>query len=92
MRYLFSVLFVFCCFIFNGQDVQDDFEGSGTITSWAGDDCIINTSLSNPFSQGINTSNTVLEYHDTGGQFANVRFDITGTFDFSVKNTFHLKV
>ena len=92
MRYLFSVLFVFCCFIFNGQDVQDDFEGSGTITSWAGDDCIINTSLSNPFSQGINTSNTVLEYHDTGGQFANVRFDISGTFDFSVKNTFHLKV
>lgn len=92
MRYLLSLLFVFFSFISNGQDVQDDFEGSGTINSWVGDDCSVNSSLNNPFSQDINTSNTVLEYHDTGGQYANVRFDISGTFDFSVKNTFNLKV
>lgn len=72
--------------------VMDDFEGNGSISSWFGDDCGINTSFSNPVKGGINNSNTVLEYRDTGGQFANVRFDVTNNFDFSTGHTFSLKI
>ena len=43
------------------QTVEDDFEGNGTITTWYGDNCNLNTALANPFSQGINTSATVME-------------------------------
>lgn len=74
------------------QSVQDDFEGNGTITSWFGDDCNLNTSLANPFSQGINTSATVLEYGDAGGLYANVRFDVGNNFDLSINHTFSLKI
>jgi len=72
--------------------VEDDFEGSGTITTWYGDDCNINTSFNNPFPEGINTSNTVLEYHDIGGQYANVRFDVENNFDLSSEHTFSFKI
>ena len=74
------------------QDVSDDFEGSGTISSWFGDDCNMNISFSNPYVSGINTSSTVLQYHDVGGQFANVRFDVSPNFDLMSKNTFTLKI
>jgi beta-glucanase (GH16 family) len=74
------------------QSVQDDFEGNGTITSWFGDDCDLNTGLANPFSQGINTSATVLEYGDVGGSYANVRFDVGNNFDLSTNHTFSLKI
>ena len=74
------------------QAVQDDFEGNGTITSWAGDDCNFNASFSNPYSQGINTSNTVLEYHDIGGDYANIRFDVPNNFDLSTNYTFSFKL
>ncbi len=74
------------------QTVQDDFEGNGSITSWAGDDCNINISFSNPYIQGINTSATVLKYDDYGGQYANVRFQLNQNFDLSVNHTFTLKV
>ena len=75
-----------------GQDVQDDFEENGTITTWFGDDCEMNINFTNPFQQGINTSATVLEYNDTGGQYANVRFDAGSNFDFTTKNTFRLNI
>lgn len=74
------------------QAIQDDFEGNGTITSWFGDDCNINTSLTNPQQQGSNTSTTVLEYHDVGGAYANVRFDIGSNLDLSTNHTFSLKI
>ncbi len=70
----------------------DDFEGNGTINTWYGDDCGINTSLDNPFQTGINTSTEVLEYHDTGGQYANIGFDIDNNFDLSNESTFTIKV
>ncbi|MCF8371086.1 MAG: family 16 glycosylhydrolase [Bacteroidales bacterium] len=72
--------------------IYDDFEGNGTITTWFGDDCGINTNLSNPVQQGNNTSATVLEYHDIGGQYANVRFDVSSNLDLSSHYTFSLKV
>jgi hypothetical protein len=72
---------LFFCFSSNAQEVFDDFEGNGTISTWFGDDCALNSALDNPQAQGINTSSKVLDYNDTGGQYANVRFDIPVNFD-----------
>tara|TARA_R110001592_G_scaffold75225_1_gene227894 strand:+ start:65123 stop:66748 length:1626 start_codon:yes stop_codon:yes gene_type:complete len=74
------------------QSLEDDFEGNSTINSWFGDDCNLNTSLSNPVQQGINTSNTVLEYHDVGGPYANIRFDAGRNFDLANYSTFSFKI
>ncbi|WP_462319117.1 family 16 glycosylhydrolase [Marinilabilia sp.] len=74
------------------QTVEDDFEGNGTITTWFGDACNINTSFSNPYPGGINTSETVMEYDDAGGQYANVRFDISTNYDLSSNHVFSLKI
>jgi hypothetical protein len=73
-------------------NVHDDFEGNGTITTWAGDGASMDTSFANPYVEGINTSATVLKYEDTGGQYANVRFDTTDNFDLSTNSTFALKI
>ncbi|MGY8910861.1 MAG: family 16 glycosylhydrolase [Flavobacteriales bacterium] len=78
--------------IFSQQNIQDDFEGNGTITTWSGDDCDINTNYSNPYKTGINTSDKVLQYDDTGGSYANIRFDTSSNLDLSVKNTFSIKI
>jgi len=93
----FSTLFTFLlCLTFSytaqSQVFQDDFEGSGTITNWYGDDCGMNINLANPFTEGENTSATVLEYNDTGGQYANVRFEQETKFDLTTNNTFSLKI
>ena len=90
---LILLVFLFSLTIFiQGQTVQDDFEGNGNITTWFGDNCGLNTNLINPFQQSINTSATVLEYYDTGGQYANVRFDVANNFDLTTYNTFSLKI
>lgn len=72
--------------------IQDNFEGNGTITNWAADDCNINLTNPNPFQQGINTSATVLAYEDIGGQFANVRFQQNDNFNLTTDNVFTLKI
>ena len=74
------------------QSVEDDFEGNGTIVTWYGDDCGMDNSFLNPFKEGINNSNTVLEYSDIGGQYANVGFNATNNFDLSTNRTFALKI
>ncbi len=74
------------------QDVFDDFEGNGDITTWLGDACNMDISFANPNIQGINTSATVMKYEDVGGQYANVRFDVNENFDLSVHHTFTLKI
>lgn len=74
------------------QPVQDDFEGNGTITTWAPDGLGIDNSLPNPFVDNDNPSATVMEYHDTGGQYANVRFDVPLNFNLSTHHTFSLKI
>jgi len=87
--------FIFSFFFFiaiNAQTPQDDFEGTGNITSWYGDDCGVNAAFSNPYKQGINTSNTVLKYEDIGGTYANIRFDATSNFDIASNNKFVLKI
>jgi beta-glucanase (GH16 family) len=94
MLKLFSLAILLLCLpIFsNAQTVQDDFEGNGTITTWYGDNCNLNISLSNPYQQGINTSATVMEYGDVGGQYANVGFDVSNNFDLSTNHTFTIKI
>ncbi|MEQ8302982.1 MAG: family 16 glycosylhydrolase [Cyclobacteriaceae bacterium] len=87
-----TFLVVFLPLLTQAQTVEDDFEGNGTITSWFGDACSLNKNFSNPFQVGINTSLKVLEYHDTGGQFANIRFDVPNNFVLSTSYTFTLKV
>ena len=86
-------LFLFCTSVFLGQQtVEDNFEGAGTISTWFGDDCGIDTAFSNPFQTGINLTEKVLKYTDSGGQYANVRFDTTANFDLSSNNIFSLKI
>jgi len=94
MYRIFTSLFLllFSITLFSQEKVEDDFEGNGTITTWAPDAIVMNTAFSNPFKVGINTSNTVLRYEDNGAQYANVRFDISKKFDLSVKHTFTLKI
>ena len=74
------------------KTVYDDFEGNGTITTWAEDQSSMDTNFANPHAEGINTSATVLKYEDTGGQYANVRFDTSDNFDLSSNSSFALKI
>ena len=93
MKKILTLALIVCSLFLNAQEtVEDDFEGNGTITTWAGDDCGIDTEFSNPFQTGINTSNTVLKYTDTGGAYANVRFDTPVNFDLSTGHIFSLKI
>lgn len=93
MRNLYTLLlFIISLSIFSQQNVEDDFEGNGTITSWFGDDCSIKINFANPFKTGINTSAKVLKYTDSGGQYANIRFDVPVNFDLATNNTFSIKI
>lgn len=89
---LLILLFYFIANKANAQAIKDDFEGNGNISTWFGDACLINSNFSNPFKQNINTSNTVLEYKDNGGLYANVRFDLTKNLDLSKNNIFSIKI
>lgn len=76
----------------SAQKVSDDFEGNGNIQTWFGDDCNFTLNFNNPFSNGLNTSNKVLKYSDIGGQYANVRFDVTQSFDLAQYPIYRLKI
>ena len=88
-----TLLFFTCCVGMSyTQSVEDNFEGTGTISTWAGDDCGMDPAFSNPIIDLINPSSTVLKYDDFGGQYANVRFDVAANFDLSVHRTFTFKI
>jgi len=70
----------------------DDFEGNGTITTWLGDDCGMDNNFANPYIDINNGSDTVLEYNDIGGTYANIRFDVDPNFDLTAKSQFTLKI
>lgn len=91
--YLLPIFLI--CFIANmanSQTIKDDFEGNGNISSWFGDACSIDINFANPFKQSINTSNTVLEFKDNGGLYANVRFDLSKNLNLSKNNIFSIKI
>jgi beta-glucanase (GH16 family) len=92
MKDLSLILFSLITLFANGQTVEDDFEGNGTISNWDTDESEMNTSYINPYKESINTSNTVLEYKDNGGKYANIFFDVSNTFDLSTNHTFTLKI
>ena len=93
MRFILVFFFgFFYCSTVSQQIIEDDFEGSGTISAWFGDDCGVDGSFANPYAQGINPSPRVLKYSDTGGQYANVRFDSNENLDFSNNNSFTFKI
>ncbi len=90
LTFLFNSLFIFS----QSQTVEDDFEGNGTIT-WEEDPTqliFFDVAFPNQNIEGINTSATVLKYHDDGEQYANIRFDTPANFDLSTNHTFSLKI
>ena len=58
--YLFTLTLIYSLFSSAQLVIQDDFEGNGTINSWFGDDCVLDSSFSNPYIEGINTSDTYI--------------------------------
>jgi beta-glucanase (GH16 family) len=88
---LYTLLFFFP-FLANSQNISDDFEGNGNISNWQGDNCVIKTGFQNPFPTSSNNSSKVLEYKDNGGQYANVRFDLTKNLDLSKESIFSIKI
>lgn len=72
--------------------VRDGFEGQGTITTWTGDAAGIDTAFANPFVDANNNSPTVLEYTDTGGQYANIQFTVGQKFNLMDKSKFSIKI
>ena len=75
--------------VVTNQAVFDDFEGNGTIT-WV-EDAAGKSVVDNP-----NGSGKVLKYEDTGGQYANIRFDLAADhskkFDLTTNNIFTFKI
>lgn len=90
LSFLFFIFFIYKNS--NSQNILDDFEFGTGISTWVGDNCQIDTNFINPFSTGVNTSSKVLKYHDVGGQFANVRFDVGRNLDLSHNHTFSFKI
>tara|TARA_R110001583_G_scaffold62293_4_gene183370 strand:+ start:4669 stop:6873 length:2205 start_codon:yes stop_codon:yes gene_type:complete len=72
----------------------DDFDGNSNITTWEGDGGTgLNTAYANPQVDANNFSKTVLEYNDSGQQYANVQFVADSKFDLSGgKSVFTLKI
>lgn len=90
-----SIFLLLFCFAFTGisqSTLQDDFEGNGNISTWAGDNCLIDTGFPNPYTTAKNLSATVLRYEDTGGLFANVRFDAPENLDLSTNASFTVQI
>jgi hypothetical protein len=95
MKHLLFVAFISCfplTLLSQVSNIKDSFEGNGNITTWAADSSTIDTEFSNPYSEEINTSSTVLKYEDTGGEYANVRFQTNENFDLSKNSFFSLKI
>ncbi|MFY8129183.1 MAG: family 16 glycosylhydrolase [Chitinophagaceae bacterium] len=86
------LLFVFSTLYSTSQTAIDNFEGTGNIDTWFGDDCNIDRNFANPVQVGINTSSKVLRYADVGGQYANVRFDTKFSFNLATSSQFTLKL
>lgn len=92
MRRLALLLAICGPLMLSSQEVYDDFEGGGTISGWVGDACEIDDRYPNPWRQGSNTSTTVMQYRDVGGQYANVRFDLGTTFDLATGHVFSVQI
>tara|TARA_R110001632_G_scaffold19898_7_gene59844 strand:- start:1403 stop:3553 length:2151 start_codon:yes stop_codon:yes gene_type:complete len=73
--------------------LSDDFEGNGNIPAWIGDSAGADDAFANPFNNADNFSETVLEYVDTGGSFANVNFTAPSKFNLTNgQSVFSIKI
>ena len=92
-NYIFLLVFSSLSFMnTQAQNITDDFEGNGNITTWFGNDCEMNTNFTNPYQIGINTSSSVMKYSDLGTLYANVRFDASSNFNLNYNSVFSLKI
>jgi beta-glucanase (GH16 family) len=92
LKFCVAVIMFFCFNTILAQQLIDNFEGNGTISAWVADDINVNNNFTNPFSTGINTSATVLQYADYGGLYGNLRFDTDIPFDLVNSHTFTFKI
>ena len=92
MRALYLILLLAAGSLTYAQQVADDFEAGTPSLSWEGDDCNLNPDRANPFPNADNGSATVLEYHDVGGTWANVRFQQGESFDLANYSRFSVKL
>lgn len=74
------------------QLLQDNFEGNSTIQSWSAGECFVVEPHPNPVASTTNTSAHVLRYHDTGGTFARLYFDVPGNIQWGNSSIFTIKV
>ncbi|MDG5800639.1 family 16 glycosylhydrolase [Marinilabiliaceae bacterium ANBcel2] len=92
IRLFFTLLLILSYVSAFGQTLKDDFEGDSTIDTWYADDCLMDTSYSNPFIDEDNNSAKVLRYEDTGGQYANIGFNTTSAINITDGAIFSLKI
>ena len=94
MRHSFLFLFFLLSNFLHSQvqTLTDNFQGSGNIATWSGDDCGMDNNFTNPFQTTSNNSTKVLKYSDIGGQYANIRFDTGSNFNLTANSTFSLKI
>jgi beta-glucanase (GH16 family) len=90
--FLLCLLFAQILETLTSQILTDDFEGNSTVEKWLGDQCDVEFPFENPHQEGINLSQNVLRYHDSGGDFANVFFDVTGSINLGSNTVFTLKI
>jgi beta-glucanase (GH16 family) len=91
-RYLFFILFFTAILHTFSQSIFDNFESPTSSLNWVGDNCGVNVNFTNPFQSGINTSSKVLRYSDSGGAYANIRFDQSQNFSLYYNPIFTLKI
>jgi beta-glucanase (GH16 family) len=92
-NYNYAILFIlFTSVCFSQTNIFENFETASPTYNWTGDDCEIMAYFNNPEVSAENTSSHVLNYKDTGGEFANVRFDYGEKFDLSATHEFSLRI
>ena len=88
---LISFLFVVQCHA-QVLTLTDDFESKRNVPNWIGDNCIIDTCVSNPLQMLPNNSTKVLRYTDIGGQYANLRINTGFNFNLETSSVFSFKL
>jgi beta-glucanase (GH16 family) len=88
---LISFLFVVQCHA-QVLTLTDDFESKRNVPNWIGDNCIIDTCVSNPLLKLPNNSTKVLRYTDIGGQYANLRINTGFNFNLETSSVFSFKL
>lgn len=72
------------------QIILDDNEN--VFLAWTGDDCNVEVGHQNPYMNAVNLSQGVVRYHDTGGQYANIRLDASSQIKLYQSHTFSFKI